>query len=144
MSMELYVISPKRLATIEEWQRAVDELGFSIKFSPDTNFEKVGGFLPLQLRGKLSGFECDHWALEDITETYSELRIEPSWRYVLAFRWGGNYEELISVMQASAAYAVATGGLAFDPQENEILSNEKSIQLAKNIEKEVEFLRSLP
>lgn len=141
MSMEIYVISSRRLLSIQEWQQAVDKYDFPIIFDPDIDFEKVRGFLPLQLRGRLSGFECNHWAIEDIAETYSEIQLDPSSKHVLAFRWGGNYDELISVTQASAAYAVATGGLVFDPQEGEVLSNERSIEMAKKIEKEVESLR---
>ena len=146
MSMELYVISPKRLDTIQEWQKAINEFQFSIKISEDVDFEKTSGFLPLLLNGKLSGFECDHWAINDMKESLSfhHIALDPSWKHVLAFRWGGNFDELICATQASIAYAIATGGLIFDPQEGEIFSNEKSLQLAKNIEKEVEFLRSLP
>lgn len=141
MSMELYVISPRRLETISEWQRAVDQLEFPIKFSPDVDFDKINGFLPLLLNGKPSGFECDHWALEDITESYGELRVGPDWNHVLAFRWAGNFDELISAMQASAAYAIATGGVIFDPQESEILSRDRFLAVARNIEKEVGSFR---
>jgi hypothetical protein len=143
MSMELYVISPRRLKNIEEWQHAVDELQFPIKFSQDVDFKKTSGFLPLLLNGKLSGFECDHWTIEDIKENliFHNLALDPNSRHVLAFRWGGNFDELISATQASAAYAIATNGVVFDPQEGEILSNERSLQIAQNVEKEVEPLR---
>lgn len=143
MSMELYVISPKRLETIQEWQNAVDQFHFPIKFSQDIDFRKTSGFLPLLLNGKPSGFECDHWTIEDIEESLSFHHIapEPNSKHVLAFRWGGNFDELISATQASAVYAIATSGAVFDPQEGEILSNERSLELAKNIEKKVELLR---
>ncbi|MBK8008460.1 MAG: hypothetical protein IPK23_08525 [Rhizobiales bacterium] len=98
---------------------------------------------PLLLNGKLSGFECDHWTVEDIKESliFHNLALDPNSRHVLAFRWGGNFDELISATQASAAYAIATNGVVFDPQEGEILSNERSLQIAQNVEKEVEPLR---
>lgn len=146
MSMELYVISPKRLDTIQEWQKAVNEFQFPIRLSEDVDFEKTSGFLPVLLNGKLSGFECDHWTIDDIKESLSfhHIALDPILKHVLAFRWGGNFDELICATQASTAYALATGGLIFDPQEGEMLSNEKSLELAKNVEKEVEFLRSLP
>jgi hypothetical protein len=146
MSMELYVISPKRLDTIQEWQKAINEFQFPIRLSEDVDFEKTSGFLPVLLNGKLSGFECDHWTIDDIKESLSfhHIALDPNLKHVLAFRWGGNFDELICATQASTAYALATGGLIFDPQEGEMLSNEKSLELAKNVEKEVEFLRSLP
>jgi hypothetical protein len=144
--MELYVISPKRLDTIQEWQKAVNEFQFPIRLSEDVDFERTSGFLPVLLNGKLSGFECDHWTIDDIKESLSfhHIALDPNLKHVLAFRWGGNFDELICATQASTAYALATGGLIFDPQEGEMLSNEKSLELAKNVEKEVEFLRSLP
>lgn len=136
MSLELYVMSPRRLRSIQEWQRAVDKYGFPIKFAPDTDFDKVSGFLPLQLRGRLSGFECDHWPISDIQGTYG-INIDPSFKHALAFRWGGNYDELVSVTQASAAYSAATDGLIFDCEEGDFISNVKSVEIAKKIEEQV-------
>ena len=137
MSLELYVISPRRLQSIQEWQDAVDKCGFPIKFQPDTDFSKVSGFLPLQLRDRLSGFECSHWPIDDILKTYEGIKIDSSFKHALAFRWGGNYDELISATQASAAYSVATEGLVFDCQEGDFISNEKSIEIARTIEEQV-------
>lgn len=141
MSLELYVISPRRLQSIQEWQRAVDKYSFPIKFDLDIDFNEISGFLPLRLRGKLSGFECDHWPLDDILETYEHIKIDPNFKHALAFRWGGNYNEHISAIQASAAYSVATGGLVFDCQEGDFLPNEKSIEEANKVEEWVNSLR---
>ncbi len=139
--MELYVISPRRLQTISEWQDAIDQLGFPIRLEAGVDFKSTSGFLPLRLHGRLSGFECDHWTFDDIKEIYANHHINPKFKHVLAFRWGGNYDELISATQASAAYAIATDGLLFDCQEGHFISNEKLIQMANTIEEQVRSLR---
>jgi hypothetical protein len=136
MSLELYILSPRRLRSIQEWQGAVDKYSFPLRFQPDTDFDKTSGFLPLRLRDRRSGFECDHWSIDDIRDTCG-VPIDPRFKHVLAFRWGGNCDELISVTQASAAYSVATDGLIFDCQEGDFVSNEKSIEAAKTIEEQV-------
>ncbi len=139
--MELYVISERRLQTINEWQDAIDKFGFPIRFEAGIDFESTSGFLPLRLHNRLSGFECDHWTIDDIKEIYGYHRINPNSKYVLAFRWSGDYDELISVTQASAAYAIATDGLLFDCQEGDFISNEKAIEMANTIEEQVKSWR---
>ena len=134
MSMEIYVLSPKRLQSIHEWQHAVDKYDFPIKFDLRIDFDKVSGFLPLQFRGKLSGFECDHWSIRDIEETYDQVTIDPHFKHALAFRWGGDFSELVSALQAAAAYAVATDGVVFDCQEGEINSATKAVEVARETE----------
>jgi hypothetical protein len=134
MSMEIYVLSQRPLGSIGGWQNAIDELSFPIQFEPGAEFHKLSGFLPLRLHGKLSGFECDHWTVEDIRETYKEISFDPKYVYALAFRWGSNFNELASAWQAAAAYATATGGVVFDCQESELYSATKAVEIAREIE----------
>lgn len=134
MSLEMYVLSQRQLGSIGEWQNAIDEFSFPIQFEPGAEFHKLNGFLPLQLHGKLSGFECDHWTVEDIRETYEEISIDEKYVHALAFRWGGDFNELAAAWQAAAAYATATGGVVFDCQEGELYSATKAVEIAREIE----------
>src|SRR3972149_3206037 len=66
MAMELYVLSDRRLASIGEWQQAIDAEGFALRLSDETPLDAVDGFLPAQVNGKSAGFECNHWAAGEL------------------------------------------------------------------------------
>ncbi|HEX7789410.1 MAG TPA: hypothetical protein VF467_02655, partial [Afipia sp.] len=68
--MELYVLSDTRLASIGEWQQAIDAGGFPLRLSTARPFAELSGVLPVQLSDRQAAFECDHWDLGDLVETY--------------------------------------------------------------------------
>ena len=43
MAMELYVFSDRRLASIAEWQRAINAERFSLRLLTETPFEELDG-----------------------------------------------------------------------------------------------------
>lgn len=43
MSMELFVLSDRRLASIAEGQRAINAESFPLRLSPETPFEELDG-----------------------------------------------------------------------------------------------------
>lgn len=58
MSMELRLLSDRRLSTIGEWRNAITAEAFPLQLSDETSLDAVNGFLPSHLRGKFTGFEC--------------------------------------------------------------------------------------
>lgn len=134
MALEMYVVSPRKLSSISEWQNAADELQFPIKFSSEVQFENVKGFLPVIWKGRNTGFECNHWAVEDVTEAVGDLKLESKFKYALAFRWIGDFSELVSALQAAAAYAVATEGAVFDCEGGELNSANRAVEIARETE----------
>src|SRR5581483_10966772 len=103
--------------SIAEWQSAIDAEGFPLKLSNERPFEKLNGFLPAQLLGKRTGFECDHFPAEEVMREASDIDLGREWKFVLAFRWGGDFNELQAAWMAATAYAVATDGVVLDDQE---------------------------
>lgn len=134
MALEMYVLSSRQLRSIDEWQRAADDLQFPIKLSNEVEFHRVRGFLPVLWKGRSTGFECDHWSSADIAEVIAEHRIDPNLKYVLAFRWGGDFNELVAALQAAAAYATATEGVVFDCEEGKVDSAIRTVQIARETE----------
>jgi hypothetical protein len=131
MAMELWVLSDKQLNSIAEWQTAIDAEGFPLKLSEKLEFEKLDGFLPSHLRGELTGFECNHWNASKFMGDVPDINFGHDWKYVLAFRWGGNFNELRAAWIAGAAYAQATGGVVFDDQEGKIRNAAEAIEVAR-------------
>lgn len=134
MALEAFVLSPRRLASFDEWQTAVDQEKWPLKFLYDGQFAEVKGFLPVDWKGRKTGFECDHWSLEDLREAIEGKEVDPTYIHVLSFRWGRDFYESIAVAQASAAYALATGGVLFDCEEGKIKSADEAADMARQIE----------
>src|SRR5947209_3389219 len=59
------------------------------------------------------------------------------WKHALGLRFGGNLDAAIGASACGAAYAMATGGVFFDTEANEILTAEKALQAARDIERDL-------
>lgn len=94
-------------------------------------FEKIDGFLPARLRGEQTGFECSHWSAEAFMRNMPDVDFGHDWKYVLAFRWGGNFNELRAAWIAGAAYARATDGMVFDDQEAKLRNAAEAVEAAQ-------------
>lgn len=140
MSMELYVLSDTRLASIGEWQQAIDAGGFPLRLSTARPFAELSGVLPVQLSDRQTAFECDHWDLGDLVETYDDIDFGHRWKYTLAFRWTGNPYEGIAAYMAGGAYAKATNGVVFDCEEGKIISPERAGEIAGEIERQIPMI----
>jgi hypothetical protein len=138
MSMELYVLCDRHLASIEEWQRAISAEGFPLHLSDDTPLEKVDGILPVQLEDKRTDFECTRWSAREVIEGSPEIDFGRPWTQILAFRWGGDLYALPAAYMAGAAYARATDGIVFDCEEGKIFTPEQAAENARDI------LRDMP
>lgn len=143
MSMELYVLSDTRIASIAAWQQAIDASGFPLRLSAARPFADLSGVLPVQLNERQIAFECDHWDLGDLVETYDDIDFGRRWKYALAFRWTGNPYEGIAVYMAAGAYAKATGGVVFDCEEGKIISPERAGEVGREIERDIPMLEEM-
>ena len=124
MSIEIHVLSNRQLPSIAAWQEAIDAEGFDLILDQEVQFEAVRGFLPAMLYGKQSGFECYHDDFSELKGTYDNVpyfKSCPGWKQVLSFRWGSLAHEGVSVFMATIAYAKATEGVVYDPEEGKIL-----------------------
>lgn len=140
MSMELFVLSDMRLASIDAWQQAIDAGGFPLRLSSDRPFEKLRGVLPARLNDRQTAFECGHWDLGDLVETYVDIDFGHRWKCVLSFRWGSNVYDGIAAYMAGSAYARASGGVVFDCEEGKIISPERAGEIAGELEQGIPLM----
>lgn len=131
MAMELWVLSDRQLKSIAEWQLAIDSEGFPLVLSEERPIETLDGFLPAQLRGESTGFECNHWPAEAFMSNMSEVNFGREWTYVLALRWRADFNELRAAWIAGAAYARASEGIVFDDQEGLVRNAEQACAVAR-------------
>jgi len=134
MAMELWVLSDRQLNSIAEWQSAINGDGFPLRLSNVTSLKDLRGFLPAQLGEKPTGFECSHWPAHEFLRemrTMTDADLSHDWKYVLAFRWRGDFNELRAAWIAGAAYAHATEGVVFDDQEGKLRNAHEAREVAR-------------
>jgi hypothetical protein len=137
MSMEIYVLSNKRLSSFEEWQQAINRDGFQLTISRNDPIETHTGYLPARWQEKQTGFECSFWDIREIMEEYPAADFRGEWTHALAFRWGADLTECCCAYAAATAYAAASGGVVFDPQEGLTKPPDKARETARKIEAEI-------
>lgn len=133
MSMEMYVLSDRRLASVDAWQEAIDQGGFPLRLSQETPFAKLHGALPVVLGQRQTAFECDHWNSKELMAEKPDVDFGHAWTYALAFRWGGDVYAGSSAYAAAAAYAAATDGVIFDCQEGKIISTQRAAATSREL-----------
>jgi hypothetical protein len=135
MSLELCVFSDTSLASMSDWQKAVDAEGFALRLSADEPFAAVNGFLPASLRGKETGFECHHVDPREMIDTYEDIQFGRDWKHALVLVWGGDFAEMQAAWMAATAYARATSGIVFDPEAGELLTPSQALEMVHDNER---------
>jgi hypothetical protein len=133
MSIEIHVLSDRQLPSIAAWQQAITVEAFALAL--EVELEKASGFVPAFLSGRQSGFELYHDDAAELMETYTDtpgLVFDHAWKHALSFRWGSLDHEGISAFMAATAYARATGGVVFEPQEGVLMAPDQSKEVVRN------------
>lgn len=143
MSMQLSVLSDRQVASMADWQAAIDRAGFPLALALDKPFERLGGFLPGRLSGDPTGFECYHENSEELQADFADVPFNHAWRYALVLRWGGDLKSLRSAWMAATGYAIVTDGVVFDDQEAVIRTAAEARETVAAIERDWPRAQSL-
>lgn len=135
MSMEIYVFSDRKLASIEDWQSAIDAEGFPLRVANGKPFDSLSGFLPMQLEGRSAGCECDHFDAGELMDDFADIEFGRRWQHVLAFRFGGDIDACICAYMAGAAYARVTEGCVLDGEEGRLLTPREAANVVRELQK---------
>ncbi len=140
MSMETYVLCSHPIGSLEEWQGAIDALGFGLRFRAGGGLSGHAGHLPAVWRGQEAGFELYSCSSEDVAELSDDLDLDLGgpWPFSYAFRYGG-MSGCVGTWFAVAACLQLTGGIAVEGEEGKILKPEEAIPFAW--ETEVSMMR---
>jgi hypothetical protein len=143
MAMELFVLSDEQLNSLADWQDAIDGEGYPLRFEGNKSIVDLKGFLPARLREAKTGFECNVWPAEEFMHEMPGVDFGHEWKYVLAFRWGGNLNQVPAVWMAAAAYAKATNGVVFDEEEGKIRAAADARTVVHDIEREMPEMEAM-
>jgi hypothetical protein len=145
MSIEIFALSNRRVASFNRWQEQIDVASLHLVLPTQGSIDKLHGFLPVRLEGNASGFECAHCDPNEVAKLYPNIDFGRNWTRAIAFNSQG-LEEDLAAYQAAAAYAKATEGIVFDPQEGLVMSPQQAFaaagQLKANIPKMKEILQA--
>ena len=131
MSMQICVLADSRLASIAEWQKAIDVEGFPLQLSDaDSNVN-----LAARLPNEETSIEYGIYDFSELKETCKDISFGRDWRYAIAFTWSTDFSEEIAAWMAATAYARATDGVVFDEQEGRLFTPEESLQMTREIER---------
>jgi hypothetical protein len=134
MSVELSVLSDRRLSRTAEWQQAIDTEGFPLRLDPESTLADTSGFFPAHFGDKLTGFECYHDDAGEMIDTYADIDFGRRWTCALGLRIGGDYDELRAAFMAATAYARATGGVVWDGESGEVMSPDRAAEVVRDID----------
>jgi hypothetical protein len=143
MAMELFVLSDRQLLSVTEWQAAIDGEGYPLLLDGNKSIETLKGFLPARLRDIKTGFECNPWPADEFMREMPSVNFGHAWKYVLAFRWGGNLSQVPAVWMAATAYANATDGVVFDEEAGLMRSPADARTVVEQIKREMPEMEAL-
>ncbi len=132
MSIEISVLSDIQLSTVTEWQGAIDAEEFPLQLT-DAPLDQHGG----SLTGLLCGNEISiEYRVEDfgrLKEFYKKVNFGRDWKCLLAIPWIRGIDGLTTAWMAATAYARATEGVVFDPQEGKVFNSSEALAIVQDI-----------
>ena len=141
MSMDIFVLSDRRLNSLDEWQRCIDAEGRGLALQTDASIDELHGFLPVRLAGVSTGFECGPCDVREVMKLYRGVDFGREWECGLVFVWR-SLDECLTALLAAAAYAKATDGIVFDTHDGTVMSPKRTLELADELQREMPNLRA--
>jgi len=135
MSMEIYILSDRQLASVEAWQQAIDAEGFRLRLLDDRPIARLRGHLPARWKERPAGFECYHDDPYELTAGYPDIDFGHRWSYALALRWGADLNACQGANMAACAYARATDGVVFETEAGVIMNPDEAAAHVRETER---------
>src|SRR5262245_61991637 len=130
MSVDLNVyLARKSVPTAARWAQAITEAGFPIQLESDFDLLFATGFRPCLFRGVESGFEIFGETVGE--ETRQELSLPSNCDYQISLVTHSDLREFATSFVAACLLTHLTGGMYYDPQEDEQHGTEGIIEWAR-------------
>ena len=132
MSSEMHVLFGGKLPGAAALTRAMKELGFPLAVKPGIrSLEQQKGFMPMRLRREDSGVEFDVFDHPDDVAEVAGDQADPRFTRSANFRWGGDEDEMLCALCASAALAKLVDGRVAEENSERLLTPDEAIAFAR-------------
>lgn len=142
MSMEIYLLTDAAVPTTQAWQKAIDALGFDIRFVDEVSLEADEIRLRAECKGKPVLMELERASLARVRETFPDVAFPDHVSCVHALYWSKTLEGGLAAYQAAAAYLGLVKGLMIDTEEGKLKTPDGAIELAHKMTAEMPMLEA--
>jgi hypothetical protein len=133
MSMEIYLLTNEAVPTTQAWQKAIEALGFDVRFLKEQSLRAKETPLPAEIQGKTILLELLQTNLNDLRETFPGTTFPEHVGHVHILRWSMTLEGVAAAHQAAAAYLGLVKGLMIDTEEGKLKTPDEAIELARRV-----------
>lgn len=133
MSMEMSLLTNEAVPTTQAWQKAIDALGFDVRFLKEQSLQAKETPLPAEIQGKTVLLELLQVKLNDLRETFPGTAFPEQVSHVHTLRWTMTFEGGAAAYQAAAAYLGLVKGLMIDTEEGKLKTPDEAIDLARRV-----------
>lgn len=134
---EIFVFSDRRVGSMADWQRAIDNEGFALKLSTNSVTDELTGFLSAKLGNKDAGFECDQADAATLMARYPDVDFGHAWRFARVFRGDPDLKSNIASWVGAVIFAKVTGGKIFDPRDRKLYAPEQALDPLREFERDI-------
>jgi len=137
MSMEIYLLSDQEMPSTQAWQKAVDALGFDVRFLDDKPLQTKEARLRVEYLKTPVLMELSRSGLGELREVFPRVAFPEHVTHVHILRWSISFEGTIAAYQAAAAYVGLVKGLIIDSEEGKLRTPDGAIELARGMAADV-------
>lgn len=137
MSMEIYLLSDQNMSSTQVWQKAVDVLGFDVRFLDDAPLQAEGVRLRVEYLNTPVLMELSRTGLAELRQVFSRVAFPEHITNILILRWSISFEGTVAAYQAAAAYVGLVKGLMIDSEEGKLRTPDSAIELARGMAADV-------
>lgn len=133
MAIELHIFLRDSLVpSRNDWQRAIEQLGFRTVLDPSLDLRADAGFTPTYYNGRSTGFEVRLEPAVNVLSSYSHIAPKVGDRNkCVSFRWSGDLSECAAALSAAAALTQVGDGVYFYPDENVIYNAAEAVEATR-------------
>lgn len=143
MSMEIYLLTNEAVPTTQAWQKAIDALGFGVRFVDAQSLQGNEIRLRAECLGEPVLMEIAETSLARLRETFPKVVFPDGVAHVHALYWNKTLEGGLAAFEAAAAYIGLMKGLMIDTEEGKVNTPSRAIEIARDMSARMPELKKL-
>lgn len=142
MSMEIYLLTNEAVPSTQAWQKAIDALGFDVRFLDEQSLRTNEIRLRAECKGKPVLMELERSSLAKVRDAIPDIAFPDNVANVHALYWNKTLEGGLAAYLAAAAYLGLVGGLMIDTEEAKLKTPDQATELARKMAADMPMLEA--